>query len=435
MESDVALEIDVRDLLKRNPIGLEDWMELRREIYRTRTSRDSFLRILDEDYPEDSPDSLTLWKRAIGLCAAGATRQAQHLLKDSSDPLASYLQGQMALERDDATEARRLLEPISGDGQPEAYRICFADALARLEDLETLEALTASLREMNEHGTGAAYVSGLLAEGNGDYEEAVACYERCLAIDSDHKNARFRLAYRLDLMGRDEESLGHYERLKQVFPVPVGVLLNLGVIYEDAEKYDKAISCYNLVLAHDHNHTIARMFHEDAERSLDMFYDEEKEKKEDKRNQIMKIPVTDFELSVRSRNCLARMNLNSLGDLVRKSEAELLSFKNFGETSLNEIKEVLRSKGLRLGMPLDEDDRRGMRDIGGIDRDSIRSKSCAELDFSVRSRKALSTLGVSTVGQLIDLSESQILACKNFGHTSLVEIKKKLSELNLSLRG
>ena len=80
-----------------------------------------------------------------------------------------------------------------------------------------------------------------------------------------------------------------------------------------------------------------------------MYYDEEQERREDKRNKILRTPINDFELSVRSRNCLSNMGIRSLGDLVNKSEAELLSFKNFGETSLMEVKQMLAQKGLRLG--------------------------------------------------------------------------------------
>ena len=59
--------------------------------------------------------------------------------------------------------------------------------------------------------------------------------------------------------------------------------------------------------------------------------------------------MTDFELSVRSRNCLQKMGVMTLGDLARTSEAELLASKNFGETSLVEIREMMTSKGLQLG--------------------------------------------------------------------------------------
>ena len=76
---------------------------------------------------------------------------------------------------------------------------------------------------------------------------------------------------------------------------------------------------------------------------------------------MLEIPVTDFELSVRSRNCLKKMNIKTLGDLTRVSEQQLLSSKNFGETSLEEIKEMLTSKGLRIGQSLEEGAQNDMR--------------------------------------------------------------------------
>ena len=92
----------------------------------------------------------------------------------------------------------------------------------------------------------------------------------------------------------------------------------------------------------------------DAVAALNQYYDEDQERREDKRNKIMRTPINDFELSVRSRNCLAKMNIRTLGDLVKKTEAELLSYKNFGETSLYEIKHILNQKNLRLGQLLED---------------------------------------------------------------------------------
>lgn len=63
--------------------------------------------------------------------------------------------------------------------------------------------------------------------------------------------------------------------------------------------------------------------------------------------------VDELELSVRSQNCLKNDNIVYIGDLVRKTEAEMLKTPNFGRKSLNEIKEVLASMGLRFGMELD----------------------------------------------------------------------------------
>src|SRR5213078_1665545 len=73
-----------------------------------------------------------------------------------------------------------------------------------------------------------------------------------------------------------------------------------------------------------------------------------------KRNAMLDTPVTDFELTVRARTCLKKMNLRTLGDLLRTTEAELLGYKNFGETSLNEIKALLAQKGLRLGQAVED---------------------------------------------------------------------------------
>src|SRR5204863_8343385 len=97
------------------------------------------------------------------------------------------------------------------------------------------------------------------------------------------------------------------------------------------------------------NHERARLFMKDVESARSQFYDDGDDRRGDRRDAVLNIPITDFELSVRSRNCLKKMNIKSLGDLLRTTEQELLSYKNFGETSLNEIKALLASKGLRLG--------------------------------------------------------------------------------------
>jgi DNA-directed RNA polymerase subunit alpha len=63
--------------------------------------------------------------------------------------------------------------------------------------------------------------------------------------------------------------------------------------------------------------------------------------------------VDEMELSVRSYNCLKNANIRTIGELVQKTEVEMLKTKNFGRKSLNEIKEILASMGLSLGMKLD----------------------------------------------------------------------------------
>jgi len=78
------------------------------------------------------------------------------------------------------------------------------------------------------------------------------------------------------------------------------------------------------------------------------------ERKPEIRNENLNRSVEELELSVRSYNCLKNANIQSIGELVQKTEAEMLKTKNFGRKSLNEIKEILASMGLSLGMKIDE---------------------------------------------------------------------------------
>ena len=68
---------------------------------------------------------------------------------------------------------------------------------------------------------------------------------------------------------------------------------------------------------------------------------------------ILLRPVDELELTVRSANCLKAENIYYIGDLIQRSENELLKTPNLGRKSLNEIKEVLASRGLTLGMRLE----------------------------------------------------------------------------------
>ena len=72
------------------------------------------------------------------------------------------------------------------------------------------------------------------------------------------------------------------------------------------------------------------------------------------RNENLNRSVEELELSVRSYNCLKNANIATIGELIQKTEAEMLKTKNFGRKSLNEIKEILAQMGLSLGMKIDE---------------------------------------------------------------------------------
>src|SRR5207247_10140578 len=71
-------------------------------------------------------------------------------------------------------------------------------------------------------------------------------------------------------------------------------------------------------------------------------------------NENLDKSVEELELSVRSYNCLKNANSRTIRELVQKSEGEMLKTKNFGRKSLNEIKEILHTMGLSLGMRVDQ---------------------------------------------------------------------------------
>jgi DNA-directed RNA polymerase subunit alpha len=79
----------------------------------------------------------------------------------------------------------------------------------------------------------------------------------------------------------------------------------------------------------------------------------EKEDEQDNVNKVLLRSVEDLELSVRSANCLKNAGINTIGELVKKTEAEMLKTKNFGRKSLSEIKDILGEYGLTFGMDID----------------------------------------------------------------------------------
>jgi DNA-directed RNA polymerase subunit alpha len=85
--------------------------------------------------------------------------------------------------------------------------------------------------------------------------------------------------------------------------------------------------------------------------------------------------VEELELSVRSYNCLKNASIKTIGDLVQKTEQEMLRTKNFGRKSLNEIKEILNGMGLRLGMRVDLEalSREAVLQSGGVEQDATQS--------------------------------------------------------------
>jgi DNA-directed RNA polymerase subunit alpha len=308
-------------------------------------------------------------------------------------------------------------------------------ALIQAGDIEAAEN---ELNQNQQSGNPDWHVSrSLLMEAKGEIDEAITALEKARDLQPDHADALFHCARMLDLHGCDSDALDLYEQLAQRKPAYVNGLLNLAVLYEDRGEFSRAASCVQRILAEHPNHQRAKLFFKDIESSKSMHYDEAQEQNREQQSALLETPISDFELTVRSRNCLKKMNINTLGDLLKISEAELLSYKNFGETSLEEIKALLHQKGLHIGQLKEEvhrPTRPPVRQPQAEGSPEILNKYLSEIEFSGRARKCLQRLGLVTLGDLTTKSEAELLAAKNFGQTSLNEVKQKLTEFGLSLR-
>jgi DNA-directed RNA polymerase subunit alpha len=378
-------------------------------------------------------------KLGVASFFLGRMERAAELLKNGKTALANYYHGQSLIELGRHEEALKSLDAAAKAGYAASdvllHKASSLRGLGRYDEaISTLNSLDPYVKKSAEY----LFQHGAIQLARGAKLEAVESFEKAVGADPRHAGALFHLAFQNDLQGNDDEAISLYERALQVPPARLGTLINLGILYEDVGRFDRAVSVYKEILEIQPDHSRARMFLADAAASLDQVVVDDTEVPE-KYNALLDLPVTDFELSVRSRNCLKRMNIRSLGDLTRCTEQQLLTSKNFGETSLHEIKAILQMKGLRLGQSLDTTPKRAHPAFNPDEfspaEQALFSKSVSELNLSVRSRKCMNRLGIATIGELVQHSGDELLECKNFGVTSLVEIRGKLKELNLKLRG
>ena len=361
-------------------------------------------------------------------------------LKQAEGALANFYLGRALTSRQDFDEALKAFERAEKSGYTASQvNLQRAGIYRQKNDLTHAKTLLHKLEDMSSHSAEFHFQLASVNMSEGERSTALKHLERAVELDPNHAGALFQLGHANDLAGNDDEATSYYERCVSHPPVHVGALMNLGVLYEDHDKYDKAEDCYRKVLSARPLDEHARLFFKDAHASLTMYYNPEEENAFSRFSQVLEIPVTDFELSVRSRNCLKKMNIRTLGDLTRVTEQHLLSSKNFGDTSLVEIKEMMTAKGLRLGQSLEEgaqyDNRYRPKTHLSEQEQAVLGKSVSELNLSVRARKCMNRLGINALSELVNRSADELLESKNFGMTSLSEVREKLAQLGLTLRG
>jgi len=438
------------DVAKDAINSFSELQRMRSRIYAKRHDFDRFARRVEE--LDDTGEAGR--RKGLGLWMLSRFEEAVALLdRYADDDVASFTCANALMSLDRPADALPIFQRLS-EKHPRDPRPRGGGLTARLEggiasdDERIVDAVRAALKAapavtVGDHECPFAesaeghFLLGRCAELERDWQTAIDEYLSARRLDPYHRQNLFRLGFVAERNGLDELALEAYTQLASMPPTDHAVLINLGVLYEDLGREQDAAACYDTVAKTLPTDRRARLYLEDARAGMEMYYDEDMEKKEDRLNQIFRIPITDFELSVRARNCLNKMNILTLGDLVRKTEAELLSYKNFGETSLNEIKEILGAKGLRLGMAREEAvaSIAKHRPVYGSGEGDTMNKPMSDLKLSIRARRTVENLGCLTVGDITAHTEDELLGMPNFGVTSLMELKNKLSELGLKLKG
>ncbi len=440
--------VNVKALLQpATPLTTEEYQELRRAIAseQVAAARIEIEALIREVEGSGKSKGQTV-RAGVGAYLLGQHAIADRLLATASgDPVAAYVHGLvlLSLDRPKEAEAKFAAADKAGYDHVEAT-LKRAGALRMQGKIEEAEQ---ALRQTGAEGARRAeysYQMGCILSDRGDTYGAIEYFERAVDMDPHHSQALFRLAAENALHGNDVEAIRLYEQCLSKPPFHLSALINLGLLYEDRGNFPAAAFCFRRVLTFDPQNIRATMYMKDIEAHNEMLFDDDTARNEARLQQLLSRPVTDFELSVRSRNCLASMNLLTLGDLTNVTEPELLQGKNFGETSLVEIRELMAAHGLAIGQKLAAPKTAAepvwqapsffqQLDLSPQEQAQL-SRPTSDLNLSVRARKCMARLGITTVGELIQRTPDELLATKNFGVTSLNEIRQQLTEIGLKLR-
>jgi DNA-directed RNA polymerase subunit alpha len=384
-------------------------------------------------------------RKGVVAILMGQFKSAAEALKNETSVLGRSYYVQVLIALGSRTEANKVLgalkSELSGINDKDLLvELAIVSFHLKAEDILTL--IVAKLNLDTSTGVGMM-LKGFMAEIAGDYQAALDFQLEASRVEGLYQGlALFHLAKLQDRWGSDTLALESYRRIEELGYSFEESLVNTGIILEDRGEYSMALAYYEKALKINPDSKRTALYHADAEACLNMYYDERKHRQDVKTSEILNIPISDFELSVRSRNCLSKMGIFTLKDLITKTEQELLSYKNFGETSLKEIRAMLSKKGLHLGMTRVEEqplaDRIKMNaqlysQEKEYDLDEL-DTSIEDLDLSYRTKSALHKMGFESLRDITMRTGTDLEANPNFSAACLQEVNALLEEKGLSYR-
>jgi len=390
------------------------------------------------------PSNEVDFRRGLALDMNGQLDMAMEAFKSSNLPASQLYLAKAHLKKQQQKTARHILaDLISKLGEiKESTLLIQIGVLAG--ELRCIDELTAVMDALStQDGPGVQVLRAFQDDLSGDHQGAIDTFGQ-VSVEQHAYNglALFHLARLQDLWGDDDVALETYRKIEEKGYAFEESLINTGVILEDKGEFAAAIAYYEKALTINPSNKRAMLFHEDAESSLNMHYDERKRRQDIKTSEILNIPISDFELSVRSRNCLSKMGIFALRDLITKTEQELLSYKNFGETSLKEIRAMLSKKGLHLGMTRVEE--QPLADRIKINAQLYSQEkeysldeldtTIEELDLSYRTKSALHKLGFESLRDITMRTGTDLESNPQFSAACMQEVNALLEEKGLTYR-
>ena len=390
--------------------------------------------------PSDEID----FRRGLVCDLNGQTDMALEAFKTSTSAASKLFLAKSYLKKQQQTLARKvlreLLTEVNGIND-ETLLIQIGMLAGELRNFEEINAIVEKLG--SSENLGVNLLKSFQDDLAGDHQSAMDGFTQIAEAEHAFSGiALFHLARLQDQWGDDDLALETYRKIEEKGYAFEESLINTGVILEDKGEFAAAMAYYEKALKINPANARAVLYHEDAESSLNMHYDERKRRQDIKTSEILNIPISDFELSVRSRNCLSKMGIFTLRDLITKTEQELLSYKNFGETSLKEIRAMLAKKGLHLGMTRVEEqplaDRIKMnaqlysqeKEYTLDELDTL----IEDLDLSYRTKSALHKLGFESLRDITMRTGTDLESNPNFSAACMQEVNALLEEKGLTYR-
>lgn len=375
-------------------------------------------------------------KRGLALWLLGRSAEALETVSGSKLSEGRYVAGMCALELGLYEEAIKRFEAVLKEQKDNFLVKCklLESKVKSAPSQSVMQEINAEIKK-KPRSPELHYVRGLLNHYLCDYDKEMQDYEKAVELSAEFAPALLRLGFLYGLTESIEEAEAFYRRLSELRPTYASALINLGLLYEDMREYERAAQCYRLVLRTYPTNERARMYLEDALSAMKMYEVEKGPEVPKPTPEELKVSISELDLSTRTRNALLSAGVQTLGELIEKTEAELLATRSIGEHSIDEIKAFLARRG--LGLREAERAITPLLPSAGppvVPSPEALEMSIEELGLSLRTVKALDAAGISKVGQIIEKTEKEMLAIRHFGRISLQEVKEKLAEKGLRLR-